>query len=117
MTKTKKSDVVLQPKEAVSSSFFIKGDKKHHQIHFEDILFIEAYGHYSKVYLKNDMIVSNQKISDFHALLPETKFMRVHKSFIVAKNKIELIEGNRIMIAEYKIPIGQTYKVNINKLL
>ena len=98
-------------------SFFLKGDKKYHQIHFDDLLFIEAYGHYTKVYLKNDMIVSNQKISDFDNLLPKLNFIRIHKSFIVARNKIKHIEGNRIIINEHKIPIGQTYKMNINKLL
>lgn len=100
-----------------TGSIFLKGDKKHHQIHFEDVLFIEAYGHFIKVYLKNDMIVSPQKISDFEKLLPKLDFIRTHKSFIVAKNKIKHIEGNRILIDVHKIPIGQTYKENINKLL
>jgi DNA-binding LytR/AlgR family response regulator len=99
-----------------TTSFFLKGDKKHHQIHFEDLLFIEAYGHYTKVYLKNDMIVSNQKISDFDNLLPKLNFIRIHKSFVVAINKIKHIEGNRVLINEHKIPIGQTYKSNLNKL-
>lgn len=102
--------------ELNTTSFFLKGDKKHHQIHFDDLLFIEAYGHYTKVYLKNEMIVSNQKISDFDNLLPKSDFIRTHKSFIVAKNKIKQIEGNRIFINEHKIPIGQTYKENVNKL-
>nr|WP_315159249.1 LytTR family DNA-binding domain-containing protein [uncultured Flavobacterium sp.] len=102
--------------ESNSNSFFLRGDKKYHQIHFADLLFIEAYGHYTKVYLKNEMIVSHQKISDFEQLLPKLDFIRTHKSFIVAKNKIQQIEGNRILIYEYKVPIGQTYKENINKL-
>jgi DNA-binding LytR/AlgR family response regulator len=106
-------DYILKPN---TTSFFLKGDKKHHQIHFEDLLFIEAYGHYTKVYLKNDMIVSNQKISDFDNLLPKLNFIRIHKSFVVAIDKIKHIEGNRVLINEYKIPIGQTYKSNLNKL-
>jgi DNA-binding LytR/AlgR family response regulator len=106
-------DYILKPN---TTSFFLKGDKKHHQIHFEDLLFIEAYGHYTKVYLKNDMIVSNQKISDFDNLLPKLNFIRIHKSFVVAINKIKHIEGNRALINEHKIPIGQTYKSNLNKL-
>jgi len=106
-------DYILKPN---TTSFFLKGDKKHHQIHFEDLLFIEAYGHYAKVYLKNDMIVSNQKISDFDNLLPKLNFIRIHKSFVVAIDKIKHIEGNRVLINEYKIPIGQTYKSNLNKL-
>ena len=100
-----------------TNSFFLKGNKKHHQVHFEDVLYIEAYGHYTKVYLKDQMILSHQKISSFEDFLPETAFIRTHKSFMVAKNKIQQIEGNRIIINEHKIPVGQTYKSNINKLL
>jgi len=102
---------------ADTSSFFLKGDKKHHQVHFNDLLFIEAYGHYTKVYLVNKMVVSHQKISSFENILPKSNFIRTHKSFIVAKNKINQIEGNRILINEHKIPIGQTYKGNISELL
>ena len=103
-------------KQESSSSFFLKGDKKHHQVHFDDLLFIEAYGHYCKVYLKDEMIVSHQKISSFENLLPRDSFIRTHKSFIVSKTKINQIEGNRIIIEKHKVPIGQTYKTNINKL-
>ena len=100
----------------VTSRLFLKGDKKYHQIHLNDILYIEAYGNYSKVYLKDEMIVSHEKISHFEELLSTSNFLRVHKSFIVAIDKIKFIEGNRILINEYKVPIGQTYKSNINKL-
>lgn len=103
-----------ETKSDTVSGFFIKGNKKHHQIHFEDILFIEAYGHYSKIYLKEEMIISPQKISTLEELLVGFNFIRTHKSFIVAKNKIKQIEGNRILINQYKIPIGQTYKATIN---
>ncbi|WP_338839748.1 LytTR family DNA-binding domain-containing protein [Flavobacterium ginsenosidimutans] len=115
----KKSSVALPTNEAEpkTNSFFLRGDKKYHQIHFDDLLFIEAYGHYCKVYLKNDMIISHQKISDFEQLLPKFNFIRTHKSFIAAKGKIKQIEGNRILIDKYKVPIGQTYKENIMMLL
>lgn len=96
--------------------FFIKGDKKYHQIASEDILYIEAYGNYTKLFLKNEMIIAHEKISVFEDLLPESRFLRVHKSFMVSVNKIKLIEGNRIHIESYKIPIGQSYKIRISKL-
>ena len=104
---------VLAP---VKSRLFLKGDKKYHQIHLDDILYIEAYGNYSKVYMKEEMIVSHEKISSFETLIPQENFLRVHKSFIVAVDKIKLIEGNRISIDDHKIPIGQTYKNNVSKL-
>ena len=96
--------------------FFIKGDKKYHQISSDDILYIEAYGNYTKIYLKDEMIVSHEKISAFEELLPPDTFLRVHKSFIVALEKIKLIEGNRIMIETHEIPIGQTYKSSVSRL-
>ncbi|RLJ80479.1 LytR/AlgR family response regulator transcription factor [Pedobacter alluvionis] len=108
------ANLITETKPDVGS-FFLKGDKKHHQIHFEDLLFVEAYGHFTKVYLKDDMIISSQKISDFEKMLPTLDFLRIHKSFIVSKNKIRYIEGNRVLIDQHKIPIGQTYKENINK--
>ncbi len=109
------SPLPITETETNAASFFLKGDKKLHQIHFEDLLFIEAYGHFTKVYLKKDMIISPQKISDFEKLLPTLDFLRIHKSFIVSKNKIKYIEGNRVLIEQHKIPIGQTYKENVNK--
>jgi len=113
---TKPTDAIIQQADN-SHRFFIKGDKKYHQVASEDILFIEAYGNYTKLYFKNEMIVAHEKISSFVELLPQNHFLRVHKSFIVAIDKIKLIEGNRILIKEHKIPIGQTYKNDVNKLL
>jgi DNA-binding LytR/AlgR family response regulator len=100
-----------------STRFFVKGDKKHHQIDLSDLLYIEAYGNYTKLFLKDEMIVSHEKISHYEAILTDGNFLRVHKSFIVAVDKIKFIEGNRILISEHKIPVGQTYKSIVNKLL
>jgi len=103
--------------EVTTKRFFVKGDKKHHQIDLNDLLYIEAYGNYTKLFLKDEMIVSHEKISHYETMLTDGDFLRVHKSFIVAINKIKFIEGNRILINEHKIPIGQTYKNSVTKLL
>ncbi len=99
------------------SRFFLKGDKKYHQINTHDILFVEAYGNYSKIYLSEEMILSHEKISTLETLLEKEDFLRVHKSFLVATNKINLIQGNMIHLHGYKIPIGQTYRSKINRLI
>lgn len=107
---------VVEPttsKEKSTTHFFLKGDKKIHQVHFEAILFIEAYGNYTKIYLEEEMIVSHEKISALEQQLPVEDFLRVHKSFIIATMKIKTIEGNRIFIREHTVPIGQTYKNNL----
>ncbi len=100
----------------INTRLFIKGDKKHHQIDLNNLLFIEAYGNYTKLFLADEMIVSHEKISHYESLLNPIQFLRVHKSFIVAVDKIKFIEGNRIIIHEHKVPIGQTYKSSVSKL-
>ncbi|MGI9533066.1 LytR/AlgR family response regulator transcription factor [Lutimonas sp.] len=106
----------ISGKSDASIRFFVKGDKKHHQIDFDDLLYIEAYGNYTKLFLNDEMIVSHEKISYYESILNDGNFLRVHKSFIIAIDKIRFIEGNRIIINEHKIPIGQTYKQRVNKL-
>jgi DNA-binding LytR/AlgR family response regulator len=96
--------------EDQNQRIFIKGDKAHHQISLNDILYIEACGNYCLVFCSDGKIVTHQKISQFENELPQNLFMRVHKSFIVAKNKINSVSSGQIEVADSTIPIGQTYK-------
>ena len=100
-----------------NSSIFIKADKKLHHLRFERLLFIEAYGNYTKVYEEDEMIISQEKISSFELLLPDNQFVRIHKSFIVAIDKIDAIEGNSIKLKDHRLPIGQTYRNNLKRII
>ncbi len=113
----KVGELIKQLKKTGTSSIFIKDNKKHHQVKLADILYTEAYGNYVKIHLQDNMIVTHQTLSSLAELLPSPQFIRVHKSFIIAKNKIVLIEGNLLHIGQHKIPIGKTYRQNINQLL
>lgn len=115
---TNKIRNLIKPiKNVDTSSIFIKDNKKHHQVKLNDILFTEAYGNYVKIYLKNKMIITHQTLSSIEELLPRNDFIKVHKSFIIAKNKIVLIEGNLIHIQQHRVPVGKMYRQNINELL
>ena len=97
---------------------FLYSNKKHIQVKLNDILYIEASGNYSKVVLSdNQNIMIREKISDMLSMLSHELFLHVHKSFIVAKKHIKSIEGNQIKIADYTVPVGKSYKSNINNLL
>ncbi|WP_299108654.1 response regulator transcription factor [uncultured Tenacibaculum sp.] len=101
-----------------SSNFFVKGDKKYHQVATENIVCVEAYGNYCKLHLKDDtVIISHEKISHFESFLAPHNFIRVHKSYIISIPKITVIEGNRIFIGDKTIPIGQTYKQEVVKFI
>lgn len=96
---------------------FLYTDKKHVQVRLSEILFVEAAGNYCKVILEENQILIREKLSNVLDILASDEFIQVHKSFIISKNKIETIQGNRIHIKEHQIPIGKIYKNSITKLL
>ncbi|MFT6808620.1 MAG: DNA-binding LytR/AlgR family response regulator [Saprospiraceae bacterium] len=95
---------------------FLKGDNKIVQVKVHDILYLEASGNYTKVILNDNSILTREKISGLLDTLPKSEFIQVHKSFAVAKNHIDSIQGNRISIGTHIIPIGKVYKMNLNDL-
>ncbi|WP_299107612.1 LytTR family DNA-binding domain-containing protein [uncultured Tenacibaculum sp.] len=112
-----KEEEVKPVKKTAENSLFIRSNKKYIQVNIDDILFVEALGNYCKVVCIDDEYSVREKISEFKELLDDDLFLQVHKSFIIAKKKVKEIEGNRIRIKDYVIPIGKTYKVNLNHWL
>lgn len=107
----------IQKSNENNGTIFLRSNKKHVQVKLNDILFVEAVGNYCKVVTTNDEIKVREKISEFVKLLGNDSFFQVHKSFVVAKQHIEIVEGNRIGILDFKIPIGKFYKGNVDEML
>lgn len=114
---TETQSTSVQQSSAVSQSFFLKSNKKYTQVAIDSILFVEASGNYTKVRTETETITIREKLSTVLDLLPEEKFLQVHKSFVVAPKFIKSIEGNRITIEDEIIPIGKLYKINVSQLL
>jgi DNA-binding LytR/AlgR family response regulator len=104
-------------KSEAMNRIFLRGDKKHYQIAIDEIRYIEAAGNYTKVVTGNEIITTREKFSSVFESLSGYNFMQVHKSFAVAPQHINSIEGNQITIGNSKIPIGKMYKLNVNRLL
>lgn len=99
-----------QPAVKKPDYIFIKADKKSTKVNFDDILFIEGLGDYIKIQLENKKIISNLTMKKILDLLPENKFYRIHKSFIVSLEKIENIEGNSVKVRNQRLPVGNSYR-------
>jgi len=91
---------------------FIKVDGINLKLMLEDILYIEAYGNYLKIFTVEKMYLITDTMINFMKQLDED-FVRVHKSYIIPLSKIEKMIGNRIHIGEDQIPIGNTYKAEL----
>ena len=87
------------------------------QIAVSNILYIEGLKDYVKIYLEdsNSSIMSLMSLKTLEASLPQDRFMRVHRSFIVQTSKIKVIERNRIVFGKQYIPISDTYKDAFNE--
>jgi len=103
--------------EQQNKTFFAKGDKKHHQLQFDQISLVEGYGQYCKIYHGQEVILTLDRLSNIEAQLPLDEFLRVHKSYIVSISKIVVVEGNRIELSDRKVPIGQSYRKSVKEIL
>ncbi|HEX8017995.1 MAG TPA: LytTR family DNA-binding domain-containing protein [Flavobacterium sp.] len=100
------------------SHIFIKVDKKMMKINIEEILFVEGMKEYIKIVTPDKTYITHKSLTSLSEELPGDKFLRIHKSYVIALNKVKSIEGNRIQIMTYTIPIGRNYSKDVkNKIL
>lgn len=88
---------------------FLKVGYRIQKIELRDILFVEGMKDYLQIHTPKEKIMTLMSFSALEELLPENKFARVHRSYMVALEKIDHIEKNRIRISDQYIPIGDTY--------
>ncbi|MFC5048133.1 LytR/AlgR family response regulator transcription factor [Aquimarina hainanensis] len=88
---------------------FLKVERKLMKIYLRDILFIESLKDYIKVCTEDGSYVSHKSLSSISEELPSENFVRIHKSYTIAIDKVKCIEGNLIEIGSKKIPMGRNY--------
>jgi two-component system LytT family response regulator len=104
-------ELLQQPKEEVES-IFVKSDYKLIQVELKNILYIEGLKDYIKIYEENSPkpILSLMSMKSMEELLPASRFIRVHRSYIVQKDKIRIIDRGRIVFGKNYIPVSDSYK-------
>ena len=92
---------------------FLKADKKMVKIYLHDIGYIESLKDYVRVILPDRVVVSHQTLAYLEEKLPEDRFMRVHKSYMVNLQKIEAFSATSLDVMQEEIPIGRHYKARV----
>jgi len=105
--------------DANDEFLFLKSDYKIRRINFNDILYLEGLKDYVKVFTqKSDKpVISLVTLKLLESKLPESKFMRVHRSYIVNLGKIDTIERSRIVFGKTYIPVSEQYKAKFQEFL
>ena len=110
------TEPVARPKSE-GATLFLKEDRKVHQVRVEEIDYMESYGSYVKVHIAESTIITLDRLTNFEEKLREHRFIRIHKSYLVPVDRIELIEGNELVVSGKRLPIGAVYRHNVNDLL
>ncbi len=96
--------------ETTVDFIFVKTENRLEKVMIQDILYIEGMRDYRRIHTTRKKIMTLQNFSELEQLLPSHLICRVHKSYMVAINKIEAVERSRILLADQRIPISATYK-------
>ncbi|MEN9908037.1 MAG: hypothetical protein RLZZ540_1186 [Bacteroidota bacterium] len=108
----------LQNQDPEQQYLFIRADYSLIKILFSDILFIEGLDDYLKIHIQNQKtIVARMTLKSLLEKLPQTEFIRVHRSFIIAISKIEKVRNKIIYINEEEIPVSASYETAFFSLL
>lgn len=103
---------------AHSDCIFLKVDKTHQKVKCSEILYIEGYGNFIKVFFENNkMILVAETMTNIEKRLSDTLFIRIHKSYIVSIQKITQISSHELKIGNKSIPIGSLYKMKVEEVL
>lgn len=97
----------------VDPHIFVKVDKKMVKINIDEILFIEGMKEYIKIITLDKTYITHKSLTSLSEELPLDRFIRIHKSYTIAIDKVKFIEGNRIQIHSFTIPIGRNYSKQI----
>jgi DNA-binding LytR/AlgR family response regulator len=99
------------------SFLFIRDSNIVRRLRIDDILYAEAMGDYVKLYTGEKFYSVHSSLKEVEGKLPETKFLRVHRSFIIQVGKIDTIEGGTLIIGKKMVPVADTYRSALNRRL
>ncbi|WP_378173827.1 LytR/AlgR family response regulator transcription factor [Aquimarina sp. SS2-1] len=109
--------VKKETSSAAEDSITIKSGYDLYKIKYNNILYLESNSEYVMYYTNERKIMSYQTLKLLEEILPTTTFMRVHRSFIVNKNKITALKGKDLFISEIKIPVSSSYYERVKNQL
>ena len=104
-----RNETETPPKE-LPDFFFVKKEGGFHRVSVEDVVYIEAMENYALMVTEKDRHTLHTTLKNLERKLGPLGFSRVHRSYIVPVNKIDLIEDNRLSVQQNTIPIGKSYK-------
>jgi len=111
-------DSEMHSKKLASPEFIsFRSDRKMVKVALSDILYIESIKDYIKVVMQTNTVITKQSISSVEEMLPKEMFIRIHRSYIVALDKIESYNNELVWVAKQELPISRMYRHEVEAVL
>jgi PAS domain S-box-containing protein len=104
------SEIIPFDNLVIQSSFFVKKGSMLVKVYLENVLWIQAMDNYVVIQTNDDQFIVHSTMRDIEMKLPPKKFLRVHRSYIIPIDKINVLDENTVMIGDKTIPIGKSFK-------
>ena len=108
---------VKETKSLSQEHIFIKSNSKFFRVGFQDIIYIQGMKDYLKIHTSEHIIITHQTMTEMENILPADRFIRIHKSYIVAFPRIRAVFGNSVEMEKDLLPIGPNYKERLMSLV
>ena len=103
--------LMLQLESSEPTDFiFVRSDRQMYKVFFKDILFVEGLENYVQIYTETHKLLTRTTMKRISEMLPDGNFLQVHKSYIINTKKIDLIDGNSILIGTHSITVARNYR-------
>ncbi|NJL12017.1 MAG: response regulator transcription factor [Microscillaceae bacterium] len=115
--KIRKEACPLSPSTLPTEALFVKNKNRLEKLDLREILYIEAKDIYAIVRTEKGQFVLSHSLKTLEAQLPAEAFVRIHRSYLVALDKIKAIEDNQVVVGSEYLPVGKTYRERLLQIL
>ena len=111
------NEETVSQKTNIDNYIYLRSDRKMIKVALSDILYIESIKDYIKVIATSGTVITKQSISSIEDTLPKDMFIRIHRSFIIALNKVESYSNELVWLGKSELPISRMYRHEVEKVL
>lgn len=99
--------------EDTTDFIFVRSDRQMHKVFLKDILIVEGLENYVCIYTENSKLLVRSTMKRMVEALPKEAFLQIHKSYIINQEKIDMIDGNRIVVGQHTIPVARNFREEV----
>lgn len=106
---------ILETAKAPNTTDFlmVKADKKLYKLNFADILYLQAYGDYVKIFTTQKTLLTKERFAALEENLPADRFQKIHRSYVISLDAISFLEGNQVKINDILLPVSHSYRAEL----